>query len=400
MRRIAFPALLILTALATLAHAQPAFEPLPDPPPASAATASSAPPQRIVRESRTAGRSWSELEASVMRRAARTVGSFDGVPQPDGRAVRIHYRWYEQRGPARGGVIVVPGRTEGLALYQETLLDLVRNGWSVYVHDHRGQGFSSRLLDDDRGHVHEFDDYVRDLDRFAAAVRERRAARGDTGPLHVLAHSMGGAVVSLWLQQPGHGIARAALVTPMHEPLTASGPEPGVLERMAQAYCDRPLLAGLPPLGSLSTAYVTGGDFDAQAAQARFEGNDLTHSPSRWQRHQQARREARCDGPHCGHDTAKVGGPTLRWFNQSCDASRRARGEGARAIAIPVLLLQGSADTIVSPLAQQAFCAEVNAGGRGSCTGHVLPDARHAVLIEADRWRVPALRAILAFFAP
>jgi hypothetical protein len=70
MWRIAFPALLILTELATPTHAQPthaqpthsqpAFEPLPD----------LAPPDSIVRDSRTAGRSWRELEASVMRRAA------------------------------------------------------------------------------------------------------------------------------------------------------------------------------------------------------------------------------------------------------------------------------------------------------------------------------------------
>ncbi|MCU0928929.1 MAG: hypothetical protein MUE62_07000, partial [Burkholderiaceae bacterium] len=63
-------------------------------------------------------------------------------------------------------------------------------------------------------------------------------------------------------------------------------------------------------------------------------------------------------------------------------------------------LLQGGEDTVVENAAQQEFCDNVNrqpnAGGR--CQGAVLPESRHALLVERDDLRTPALATILAFF--
>jgi len=126
--------------------------------------------------------------------------------------------------------------------------------------------------------------------------------------------------------------------------------------------------------------------------------NDLTHSAVRFARHWQARNDARCDGADCGSPHAKVGGVSLRWFNQACVGSEKARGMAAAKIALPVLLLQGERDTVVKPTAQADFCRRLNDGGNGYCVGRTLPQALHSIFIESDAYRVPALRRVLGFF--
>jgi lysophospholipase len=345
---------------------------------------------------------WSDIEAATLQQAELSRGSFTGA-----QGVKIHYRLYRHRAESRGGVVVAAGRTEGLVMYQELIRDLVHNGYSVYIHDHRGQGFSQRLLTSDptMGYVDEFDYYVQDLAAFVdgpvGAVRAAPAAAGR--PLFLIAHSMGGAVSALYL---GSGvrspIAAAALVTPMMEPWTAGGNDPGLVARLADAFCDA---SGVPlgPLPWLSESYADGADFDTLYAGVRLAPpdapNDLTHSAGRFLRHWQARDQARCEGADCGSADAKVGGVSLRWFNQACQGSGKARNEAAARIQIPVLLLQGSRDTVVKPQAQKTFCMRLNgAQGSGYCVGRTVPGARHALLIEADAHRLPALRRVLGFF--
>jgi lysophospholipase len=408
---LALAALLGLAACAT-APAPPLpgpFSPLPE--------AASAARFTLVDESRFAAVDWSGIEQATAQLAERRVGSFAGVPtgwlqQP----VRIHYRFYEHRAESRGAVLLVPGFTEGLTIYQEVAHDLVRNGYSVYIHDHRGQGFSTRLLagagNGDKGHIDQFDHLVSDFEAFIDLVRAHRRARGAAAqaPLFVLAHSMGGAVVSLHLarQGPATALRAAALVTPMHEPTIADtglGPR---LDRAARRWCDD-LSVRLPfQLPGLSSLRVQGQPFDA--ARAAFEaradpaGNELSHSVPRMHR-RWAARAGRCgeggdagNAPHCGHPDAKVEGPTLRWVSQACSGAREARSEAAARVAVPVLLLNGGQDSVVDGAAQRVFCAEVNRGAPGRCLGYTLAEARHGLLAEADRLRRPALLQVLAFF--
>lgn len=365
-------------------------------------------------EQRFAGLSGVEIEARTRAMADLHVGSFLG--QPTGampaaaRPVRIHHRSYVHRAETRGGLLLVAGFTEGMAHYQELIHDLVAQGWSVYMHDHRGQGWSSRLLsgadEGDKGHLDQFDHLVADFGQFLALVQAQRAGR--RGPLVAIAHSMGGAVLALHLAQQADStpLAAAALVTPMFEPSVGHTGLGAGADRAAERWCER-YATRLPfSLPALSAARVEGLPFDE--ARAAFEarvaaglgpeealGHSLPRLQQRWA--DRAQRCAAATEPtarvHCGHEDARVEGPTLRWVAQACSAARQARGPQAAQITRPVLLLQGGQDSVVEPQAQQVFCARV-----AGCQGYVLPQARHGLLFEQDALRSAALTAMLRFF--
>jgi len=368
----------------------------------------------VVDEARFAGQGWEAIEQVNASIAQREVGHFDG--EPTGwlsRPVRIHHRAYVL--PAlkeKGAVVIVPGFTEGLVIYQEVIHDLLNNGWSVYIHDHRNQGFSSRLIEGedghDKGHVDHFDRLVNDLERFVAHVRQTRSDPTREGhPLVLLAHSMGGTVSALHLARQGADtpFAAAAFVTPMMEPTVAPAASTRWGDQALRRWCHAgamPFVFGWP---GLSTMRVQGGNFEQEWRRYREMLDRSTHP----QTHSVARhdvrwlnRASRCQGDDCGSDDARVAGATLGWVDQACAGSAEARGAGAARITVPVLVLQGGEDVVVEPSAQQAFCDNVNAGkdpdASGRCVGWRLPESRHGLLVEVDRLRRPALAQILSFW--
>ena len=109
-----------------------------------------------------------------------------------------------------GTVLMLPGRTEHAEKYGTTAERLAAAGYASAALDWRGQGLADRLLPDRRkGHVGQFADYQRDLDAFAAAVRETLP-----GPFYLLAHSMGGCIGLRGLMR-GLDVAAAAFSAPM-----------------------------------------------------------------------------------------------------------------------------------------------------------------------------------------
>lgn len=297
---------------------------------------------------------------------------FDHVTTQQDRfksGVMIAYRVFEPETPPaveKGAIVISSGRTEGMVIYQELIYDLQKQGYRVYILDHRGQGFSERLVKDDseRGHVDRFDNFVEDLHEFVT-----RFVPTQPKP-YLLAHSMGGCIASLYLEKYPNDFKAAALVTPMHEPVLW-----------------KPWTTTL--FGSINRLFPSSWAADAALFQHRydpptFSENEITQSKLRYAKQLEIYEE---------NPEAKLGGVSHGWIRESYAAGQRAREDAAK-ITVPILLLQGGADTIVRPGAQIEFCK--NAGPR--CIGYVVEGARHAIFNEADVYRVPALTAILDFF--
>ncbi len=117
-------------------------------------------------------------------------GEFKGK---DGVAIR--YAALRQEKVDRA-ILIVNGRVESYLKYQELAWDLWRQGYSLYLIDHRGQGMSGRMLSDhDKGYVDQFDDYVLDLKQF----HDQIIMADKPAKLFLLAHSMGGpSLPAIW----------------------------------------------------------------------------------------------------------------------------------------------------------------------------------------------------------
>ncbi|NAW68941.1 alpha/beta fold hydrolase [Vibrio sp. V27_P1S3P104] len=267
-------------------------------------------------------------------------------------------------------IVVVNGRLESVWKYQELFYDLFHQGYDIYSFDHRGQGLSDRLLDDrEIGHVHSFDDYVSDLAALVSHFNLQRYTQR-----FLLAHSMGGAIATRYLQTyPTHPFNAVTLSAPMfgiHMPWQLRA----VAEPLARMLTYR----------YRTPHYAPGyGPYYAKP----FAINPLTHSAIRYQWFRALYEEK---------PELKLGGPSTRWVWQALKTTRRCR-QYTRQLTIPLLLLQAECDTIVSNASQTRFITQL-ARTNPNARMQRIDGAKHELLFEQDHYRNQALEALLDHF--
>lgn len=320
--------------------------------------------------------------------ATGNAGDFESRHASSRGRVNIHYRVFEQA-DQKSAVVISSGRTECMFKYDETIYDLFRKGYSVYIHDHRGQGFSGATTRGERdsahghgpGHVEKFNYYVDDLHDFVTQVVQpaQRRLSGTDKDLFLLAHSMGGGIASLYIEKHRRVFKAAALCSPMHEP------DLGLLPGIAVES-----LAGLKELKGAQEDYARGGgpydktDFHPKTAKK----SAMTHSPQRYERVRSAFEK---------HKNTRVGGASYGWVGQAIDAAEYARRHSGD-IEIDVLLLQATEDVAVTADGQNEFCNTLNASHPGRCTLYPVEGAYHELMVESDLYRDKALLQISGFF--
>jgi lysophospholipase len=293
----------------------------------------------------------------------------DGNPVPSGGVVgeviaadgvRLRYaRWRPSGRRATGTICLLQGRGECIEKYFEVIGELRGRGFAVATFDWRGQGGSERRLGNPRKcHVDTFAEYDRDLDAFMEQV-----VLPDCPPhYYALAQSSGGLVCLRAAHDGRARFTRMVLTAPMVALAAGRG-----LRRFACRLAAAMTAAGL---GELDAP----GDARRTIHRLPFEDNPLTGDAGRFERNR---------GIALTLPQVSVDGPTYGWLFAACRAMTEADDpDFAPGIKVPVLVVSGALDRVLSARASEALAAELRAGGQV-----VIAGARHEVLMERDSIR-------------
>lgn len=270
---------------------------------------------------------------------------------------------------ARGGVVLMAGRSEFIEKYFEVVNDLLARSFSVAAMDWRGQGLSERLLPVSvKGHITDFGAYRADLRLFTEEVARKRFS----GPLVLMTHSMGG-LPALQLLADGYDAFSAAVLS---APMTRFFADP--LKRIAARATANVACA----LGA-SRQSILG----VKEYSLKFEGNVLTSDRARHARF----RELQAAAPN-----AIIREPTYGWLKAATDAIDDIHKPNRfLKLNTPVLIVSAEVDQLVDSTDHKVLAAR---SPLIDCV--TVPGSLHEILMESDPYRNAFWQAFDAFVGP
>jgi lysophospholipase len=263
------------------------------------------------------------------------------------------------------------GQTEFIEKYGEVIGELQARGFTVATFDWRGQGLSSRSLEDRRkAHIRDFRDYDEDLATFLEQVVK---PLGRSAPF-ALAHSMGAHILLRALHDRPRGFAAAVLSAPMMAASTRGYP---------RWFADATTTL-MNALGR-SEDWVLGME-DRDPLAMSFEDNLVTSDRSRF---------ARTQALIATNPDIRLAGPTWGWLKAASASMARVMAPGyAEAIETPLLVCGAGKDRIVLTAAARAFAARLPRGKYVE-----FEDSEHEILMENDSIRTRFWQAFDDFIA-
>jgi len=242
---------------------------------------------------------------------------------------RLYYRWWRPDTPARGNVVVSHGFAEHSGRYGHVASALTDAGLGVWAPDHRGHGQS----EGPRADIESVGAAVDDLRLFVETVR----GHAPDGPLFLVGHSMGGLIAAAFAERHQETLTGLAL----SGPLLHVAPEVVALAELEE----------IPDLG-LADAISS----DPAVVQA-YKDDPLVYL-----------------------------GPPPRGFLRSAGQVTEVRARLGQ-ITLPLLIMHGSADLLVSPQALRDVVAGV---ASDDLTARLWPDMWHEIFNEPQQARVLA----------
>lgn len=296
------------------------------------------------------------------------LASLDSIPHGEfsnNQGKKVRYRTYF-RGPGLPNIVVSPGRTEPMKKYYELVHDFPNANF--YLIDHQGQGESDRLLESrDKGYVRRFENYVSDFTHFMENIvlPETKGQK-----LYLIAHSMGGAIATRYMEMQPEAFQRVAFSAPMYDIFTKPYPKP-----VAHS------IAAVLVAAGQGTKYAPGRK-PYNPAEDTLERSEFSHSLARIEMNKFLFVE----------QDLVVGGPTVRWVFEAFRGLKDIHLVGKK-LRMPILLLQATEDTTVKPEKQVEFCELAH-----DCKLVKMEGAFHEILQEKDSIRNHSLKLIRKHF--
>ncbi|MFT6084930.1 MAG: lysophospholipase [Glaciecola sp.] len=303
----------------------------------------------------------------------------------------LHYR-YAHHQEAISIIVISSGRAECAVKYAELIYDLYQNGHSVFIHDHRGQGLSSRLKENPHlGYIADFNQYVADFKSMIGDVlvpmlhqkytkAKQHKSSSDScileptyPPLHLLCHSMGSAIGALLVKSQPNLFSKAVFCSPM---FGITPPVPPwiatMLVRFGVVY---------NKLRGKKTSYFFG---HTDYIPTAFYKNRLMSSQIRYEIFRKT---------YSQQTELQLGGATYEWLYASLIAMQEIR-EQASKISVPCLIVYSGADTVVAKEDIEQVINDIK-----HCESLLIPEALHELFFEKDKFRIPALTKILTYLS-
>lgn len=244
--------------------------------------------------------------------------------------LKIHYQMMINK-EEKAAIVISHGYCEFTTKYAETMYYFYKMGYSVFILDHRGHGLSDRQVPGySKVHVNHFEDYVSDFNEFIEKVVVPESL---TERFILFAHSMGGAIGALYLEQHPTVFERAILSSPMIE--IATGSTSGFVVKLMTLFSHLPFL---------NTRYLSKHhDYDHTYKYPRC--SSLSKARYNYQ-YEEREREVHYQTNGC----------TYGWSRESVNVSKKIL-KNADLVKIPVIIMQASMDTLVMPEAQNEFAS-------------------------------------------
>ncbi len=308
-------------------------------------------------------RNWMRDEVEPFLKKCREYGYFHSY---DGTAV--FYNKYRFRDAGRC-VVILHGFCEFAEKYHEFIYYILREGYSVYIPEHRGQGYSDRRISDmEMVYVHDFGEYVEDLRCFMQKIVDPKESRKV-----LFGHSMGGTIGTLFLERYAGEFEAAVLSSPMFRMRTGKCPA-ALAEAVAEFYC----------LTGRAKKYAPGqGGF---RETPDFEGSSCLSKERYLYVY-----EKRLENPKY-----RTSGASCAWVRAGLAAERRLmKKRNLCRIDVPILLFAAGCDSMVDNRALEKFAKHTKRRKRTKLI--FMPESKHEIFHAGEMTRRQYYEQIAAF---